>query len=512
MTPAFYVTTPIYYVNDVPHIGHAYTTLAADVLARYYRQREFRVHFQTGTDEHGQKMQRAAAERGISPLELADRNSASFQELWRRMNIRYDDFIRTTEPRHEQGVAALYRQMAAQGDIYLGEYEDWYCVPDETFYTELQLKDGKCPMCRRPVEKIKEESYFFRMSKYQERLLRHLNEHPEFVQPESRRREIMSFAASGLRDLSISRISFTWGIPAPDNPSHVIYVWLDALANYITALGYPDLEADRFQTFWPAAVHLIGKDILRHHAVYWPCFLMSVGLPLPKTIFAHGWWTHEGEKMSKSLGNFVDPLQMIERYGLDQFRFFLLREVPFGLDGDFSEDALRRRINSDLANDLGNLLSRTAGMVTKYLDGYLPAPGPLEKLDQELREAGEETLARVDQAFALYDFHQALDLIWTLVNKTNKYVDSSAPWTLAKDPGKKDRLGTVLFCAAETLRLIALLIAPFMPAAAGKMRDQLGLPDPSGQIPWSEACRWGALPPGTRMHKGPALFPRLEEK
>jgi len=510
MTSTFYVTTPIYYVNDAPHIGHAYTTVAADVLARYRRLRGFQVHFLTGTDEHGQKMQRAAEAQGITPQEMADRNSASFRELWAKMDISYDDFIRTTEPRHEQGVAALFRRLAEAGDIYLGQYEDWYCVPDETYYTELQLKDGKCPMCRRPVEKVKEESYFFRMSKYQDRLLRHLQEHPEFLQPESRRNEIISFVASGLRDLSISRISFAWGIPAPDNPRHVIYVWLDALANYITALGYPDLNAERYQDFWTGAVHLIGKDILRHHAVYWPCFLMSAGLPLPKAIFAHGWWTHEGEKMSKSLGNFVDPHDVIDRYGLDPFRYFLLREVPFGLDGDFSEAALKQRINSDLANDLGNLLSRTAGMVFKYLDGVVPASGPIEPLDRELREFAEETLTKVDHAFSLFAFNRALELTWALINKTNKYVDSSAPWSLAKDPAKKERLGTVLYSVAESLRLIALLVQPFMPDAAKRMWEQLGIPEPLERLDWKEAGRWGALPAGTHLRKGPALFPRLE--
>ena len=512
MTSPFYVTTPIYYVNDVPHIGHAYTTVATDALARYYRLRGRRVHFLTGTDEHGQKMQRAAEERGLTPQELADRNAGSFQELWRKMNVSYDDFIRTTEPRHEQGVAALYRRMAEQGDIYLGEYEDWYCVPDETYYTELQLVDGKCPMCKRPVEKVKEESYFFRMSQYQDRLLQYMKERPEFVQPEARRNEIMNFVASGLRDLSISRISFSWGIPVPDNPRHVIYVWLDALANYITALGYPNRESDLFKTFWSSAVHLIGKDILRHHAVYWPCFLMSVGLPLPRTVFAHGWWTHEGRKMSKSLGNFIAPDAMIDRYGLDPFRYFLLREVPFGGDGDFSEAALRRRINAELANDLGNLLSRTGGMATKYSDGYIAAPGALDQLDQDLRRTAEETLFKVDHAFSRFDFYHALDLIWILINKTNKFVDSSAPWTLAKDPANKERLGTVLYCAAESLRLIALLVAPFMPQAAERMWEQLGIAEPIGKLDWSEAGRWGALKPGTRLHKGAALFPRLEDK
>jgi len=510
MTSTFYVTTPIYYVNDAPHIGHAYTTVAADVLARHYRLRGFQVHFLTGTDEHGQKMQRAAEAKGITPQEMADRNSASFRELWAKMNISYDDFIRTTEPRHEQGVAALFRRLAEAGDIYLGQYEGWYCVPDETYYTELQLKDGKCPMCRRPVEKVKEESYFFRMSKYQDRLLRHLQEHPEFLQPESRRNEIESFVASGLRDLSISRIGFAWGIPVPDNPRHVIYVWLDALANYLTALGYPDLKAERYRDFWTGAVHLIGKDILRHHAVYWPCFLMSAGLPLPKAVFAHGWWTHEGEKMSKSLGNFVDPHDVIDRYGLDPFRYFLLREVPFGLDGDFSEAALRQRINSDLANDLGNLLSRAAGMVFKYLDGIVPASGPIEPLDRELRELAEETLTKVDHAFSLFAFNRALELTWALINKTNKYVDSSAPWSLAKDPARKARLGAVLYSVAESLRLTALLIQPFMPDAAKRMWEQLGIPEPLERLDWKEAGRWGALPAGIRLRKGPALFPRLE--
>lgn len=510
MSSSYYVTTPIYYVNDVPHIGHAYTTVAADALARYYRVRGRKVFFLTGTDEHGQKVQRAAEAKGLTPQELCDRNAQHFRELWGRMNISYDDFIRTTEARHVKGVTYLLERMMKSGDVYLGEYEDWYCVHDETFYTESQLINGLCPMCKRPVEKVKEPSYFFRLSKYQDRLIKHLEDHPEFVQPEIRYNEIMSFIKGGLRDLSISRTTFDWGVPIPDASGHVTYVWVDALTNYISALGYPKDSEGKYQGFWPAQVHLIGKDILRHHAVYWPCFLFSAGIPLPETIFAHGWWTNEGEKISKSLGNFIDPYKIIEEYGLDQFRYFLLREVPFGMDGDFSISALRGRINSDLANDLGNLLSRTAGMIGKYLDGRLSAPSGSEGIDNDLKEAAETTLGQVDEAISRFAFSRALVSIWEFINKTNKYIDTTGPWALYKDQSQKSRLDTVLYNAAEALRLITLFVYPFMPDSAEDMWSRLGQKEKITGQNLGKAFKWGLTKRGAVIKKGDALFPRIE--
>ncbi len=510
MTETFYVTTPIYYVNDVPHIGHAYTTLAADVLARYYRLAGREVFFLTGTDEHGQKMQRSAEQKGITAQALADTNSEHFRDLWSKMNISFDDFIRTTEDRHHQGVVELYKKMEAGGDIYLGEYEDWYCVPDEAYYTEKQLTDGKCPMCGGEVEMVKEPSYFFRMSKYGEQLLSHIEQHPEFIQPQSRRNEVVSFVKEGLRDLSISRTSFDWGFHVPGDDKHVIYVWLDALANYLSALGFGSRDQENHQTFWPANVHLVGKDILRFHAVYWPCFLMSAGLPLPHTVFAHGWWTNQGKKMSKRWGNFIAPLEMIEKYGLDAFRYFLMREVSFGLDGDFSESAFVGRINADLANDLGNLLSRTAGMMNKYFAGELPKPAAIEPIDQDLIDGAAIMAREVEECFAAFKFNDALVAIWAYINKLNKYIDATGPWTLFKDPAQAERLGTVLYNPTEALRIISLFVYPFMPETALKMREQLGLDEPIDALPLAQAGQWGRLEPGTRVTKGQALFPRVE--
>jgi methionyl-tRNA synthetase len=507
MSRTFYVTTPIYYVNDVPHIGHAYTTLAADVLARYKKMMGYDVFFLTGTDEHGQKVEKAANTAGETPLELADRVVKRFQALWEKLNISCTDFIRTTQERHKKGVSHLFENVMAKGDIYLGEYEDWYCTPCETFWTETQLIDFKCPDCNRPTEKLKEESYFFRMSKYQEALLAHIEANPDFIQPKSRRNEIIAFVKEGLRDLSVSRTTFKWGIPVPGNDDHVIYVWFDALANYITALGYPE-ETDKLRDFWPADVHLIGKDILRFHTVYWPTFLLSAGLPLPNKVFAHGWWTVEGQKMSKSLQNVVEPNMLIDKYGVDAVRYFLMREVPFGLDGDFSHAALVHRINSDLANDLGNLLNRSTAMINKYFSGIVQEPGELTDIDTAYRAKTEATINQVEGCMEDLAFSKALQAIWEVISAGNKYVDETAPWALAKDPEQHKRLGTVMYCVLESQRIVYNFLSAFMPDTAIKGLKYLGCDKKPGE----DQLKWGCLQPGTRITKAEPLFPRIDDK
>jgi methionyl-tRNA synthetase len=508
---SFYVTTPIYYVNDVPHIGHAYTTIAADVIARYKRLTGHEVFFLTGTDEHGQKVEKAAAERGESPKQLADRVMTRFQKLWERLNISNDKFIRTTDSDHYEAVTAFFKKVQEKGDIYLGQYEDWYCISDEAYWTELQLVNGKCPSCGRPVEKIKEESYFFRMSNYQKQLLRLLRKQLNFIKPQSRRNEVTRFVEGGLRDLSISRVSFRWGIPVPNDDRHVIYVWFDALTNYLTAIGFGK-DQKTFNRFWPANVHIIGKDILRFHAVYWPCFLFSAGLKLPKQIFSHGWWTVDGEKMSKSKGNVVAPDVMIDRYGVDPFRYFLLREVPFGEDGDFSEHALVQRINSELANDLGNLFSRALAMLERYHHCVIPKPSVknLAKPDRQLSLVAKQLYPKVQKEMDGLQFHSALKEIWRLVDLANRYIEQSAPWDLAKSPSSQARLKTVLYNSAETLRILSLYLFPFMPMTAQEMAKQLGQRTDWGKINLKTETKWGRLKPGTKIEKGSQLFPRIE--
>jgi len=500
---SFYVTTPIYYVNDVPHIGHAYTTIAADVIARYKRLAGCDTFFLTGTDEHGQKVEKAAKQSGETPKGLADRVVERFKDLWRLLDISNDDFIRTTEQRHERAVLAFYERVWQRGDIYLGEYEDWYCIPCESFWTETQLLEGRrCPECGRPTERLKEKSYFFRLSRYQEPLLRHLEESPDFVRPPVRYNEVLSFVRGGLKDLSISRTSFRWGIPLPNDPEHVLYVWFDALINYLTGVGFPE---DRYRRYWPADCHIIGKDILRFHAVYWPAFLMSAGLPLPKQVFAHGWWTVEGQKMSKSAGNVVDPYEMAKEYGVDQFRYFLLREVPFGMDGDFSKAAIVHRINGELANDFGNLVSRVLSMVRRYLKGRVPAATSAG----ELHKRAEEALQEYGRQMEDMAFQRALAALWEFIGAVNKYLDDTAPWSLAKE-NKERELKESLYNSLESLRFIAIMAFPFMPSSSERLWRMLGFKGALSDVRIEEAGRWGGTPEGQEVEQPVPLFPRIE--
>ena len=509
---AYYLTTPIYYVNDVPHIGHMYTTLACDALARFKRLDGYQVKFLTGTDEHGQKVQKAAATAGITPQAFTDDVSGNFRDLARSMNFSNDDFIRTTEPRHKRSVTALWMRLAERDQIYLGSYAGWYAVRDEAFYAESELTkqpDGsRVAPSGAPVEWVEEPSYFFRLSAWQEPLLRYYEENPDFIAPESRRNEVISFVRGGLQDLSVSRTTFDWGVPVPGDPAHVMYVWLDALTNYITAVGYPDTDCADYRTFWPADLHMVGKDILRFHTVYWPAFLMAAGLAPPKRVFAHGWWTNEGQKISKSLGNVIDPRALVERYGLDAVRYFMLREVPFGSDGDFSHRAMVGRINGDLANDLGNLAQRVLSMVGKNCGGKVPERGPLSEDDTVLLDQAAGLLGRLRGHFDRQQFHLALIDIWQVVSAANGYVDHQAPWALRKsDP---PRMATVLWVLAEVLRHLGLLVQPFMPASAARLLDQLAVD--ADKRTFAALTADAALVPGTPLPAPQGIFPRFVEE
>jgi len=507
----YYVTTPIYYVNDAPHIGHAYTTVVADVLARFHRLRGEEVYFLTGTDEHGQKIEDSAAAKGLTPIALADEVVQRYHALWKRFGMTHNDFIRTTEDRHQRGVLKLFGEITSRGDdIYKGRYEGWYCKGCEAFYPESQIVEGKCPDQGHPVQRLSEESYFFRLSRYQEPLLKHYADNPSFIVPETRRNEIVSFVSSGLKDLSLSRTSFRWGIPFPSDPEHIFYVWFDALANYITALDYAS-DQELFRHYWPADVHLVGKDILRFHAVYWPAFLMAAGVPLPKSVVAHGWWLRDAAKMSKSRGNVIEPNSLLDDFGVDAVRYFLMREMAFGQDANYSDEALIERCNSDLANDLGNLTSRTLKLLENSFGGVVPDPGTHSPRGEGLAPAAQAAWNGMVAGFQDYDFSGALARVWELVSATNKFIVEKEPWKLAADPARRDELGWVLYESAEALRVTGLLISPVMPRAARALWGQLGLQRDPAEESLTE-FEWGRLAPGTRIAKGESLFPRIDKK
>ena len=512
----YYISTPIYYPSSNLHIGHTYCTVMADAMARFKRLQGYDVMFLTGTDEHGQKIQTLADERGITPQQYVDEIVAGIKELWKTMEISYDDFIRTTEERHIKRVTELFNRMYEKGDIYKGEYEGWYCTPCESFWTEAQLVDGKCPDCGRPVQKAKEEAYFFKMSKYADKLIDLLKNNPEFLEPESRRNEMIAFIEQGLEDLCISRSTFDWGIPVPVDPKHIMYVWIDALSNYITALGWPD-DPEKYNKYWPADVHLVGKEIVRFHSLIWPAMLMSADLPLPKQVRGHGWLLLGGEKVSKSKaakGNdVIDPVVLIDRYGIDALKYFLLREYTFGQDGVFTNEVMLKRMNYDLANDLGNLVSRTVSMIEKYNGGFVPELTEAGKctgevdFDAQLKEIAIGAAAKVEAQMNEFKFNMALEEIWVLVRRANKYIDETMPWALAKDEALKARLDNVLHNLAEAIRIISILIYPFMHTTSDAIRKQMGLW--YADVVWEDAFTFEMMN-GEQVKKGNAIFPRLD--
>ena len=505
--PTYYITTPIYYPSDKLHIGHAYCTTIADTLARFHRAKGEEVFFLTGSDEHGLKIQRKAQEKGITPIEYVDAIIANFKQLWNELNISNNDFIRTSEERHHKVVQDVLTKIFEQGDIYKKNYEGLYCVPCESYWLERQLVDGKCPDCGRPVEKMQEESYFFKLSKYQDWWLQFIEENPNFIQPASRRNEMINFVKQGLEDLCITRTTFDWGIPVPFDKKHVVYVWFDALLNYLTGIKYGTDDA-MFNKFWPASLHLVGKEIVRFHTIIWPIMLKAMGVELPQKVYGHGWLVIDGDKMSKSKGNVIDPLALIDEFGADAIRYFLLREIVFGNDGNFSRDALITRINSDLANDLGNLLHRTVSMIEKYHGGVVTNTGVIEAVDEDLMALVKTTAENFAKDMDAMEINSAIKGVWALISRANKYIDETAPWILAKDEAKAARLQTVMYNLAETLRVVAILVAPFIPSTSPKIYTQLGLEVPAEFL--LTAAEFGKMTDGTKVQKGEPLYPRIE--